>query len=170
MCVRCERTAKQLVSDLLCKGPKTGPRGHKHTSQRTRPCAHDNHALAYSTRPLRPRFYPTPGCREARIAQQHQLAATTKVARTGRPGAARRPSQRYVWRLKTPTTQPTPQTSAQGLCRLHCAPHRAVDPRFSHLPLHLGSGSAPKIRYLAPRKFADFIHLQHSNQELKQQG
>ena len=30
--------------------------------------------------------------------------------------------------------------------------------------------NAMKIRYLAPRKFADFVHLQHSNQELKQQG
>ena len=143
--VRCERTAKQLVSDLLCKGPKTGPRGHKHTSERTRPCAHDNHALAYSTRPLSPRFYPTPGCREARIAQQHQLAATTKVARTGRPGAARRPSQRYVWRLKTPTTHPTRHASAQGPCRLRRAPQPAVDPLLGRPVLDLCRESACEI-------------------------
>ena len=62
------------------------------------------------------------------------------------------------------------QTSAQGHPQLRRAPQLAVDPLLGHPALHLCPGSAPKIRYLAPRKFADFVHLQHSNQELKQQG
>ena len=61
------------------------------------------------------------------------------------------------------------QTSAQGPSRLSRAPQLAVDPLLGHPALHLCPGSAPKIRYLAPRKSADFVHLQHSNQELLQQ-
>ena len=61
------------------------------------------------------------------------------------------------------------QTSAQGPPRLHRALQRAVDPLLGHPALHLCPGSAPKIRSLAPRKSADFVHLQHSNQELIQQ-
>ena len=59
--------------------------------------------------------------------------------------------------------------SAQGPCWVHRAPQRAVAPLRSHLALHLGPGSASKIRYLAPRKSPNFVHLQHSNQELIQQ-
>ena len=60
-------------------------------------------------------------------------------------------------------------TSAQGPSRLRRAPQLAVDPLLGHPALHLCPGSAPKIRYLAPRKSSNFVHLQHSNQELIQQ-
>ena len=62
------------------------------------------------------------------------------------------------------------QTSAQGPPQLRRAPQLAVDPLLGHPALHLCLVSASKIRYLASLKPTYFVHLQHSNQELEQQG
>ena len=56
--------------------------------------------------------------------------------------------------------------STQGPCRLRPAPQLAVDPLPGRPALDLGRESAAEIRHLARIAAADFVHLQHSNQEL----
>ena len=155
---------KQLVSDLICKRFKTGPWAHKRTKQHTRPCTHDDHALPCPTTPQEPSFQPTPGCHRVQTAQPHQLAATTEVARIGRPGAARGPSQRYRGRLQTPTTHPMRHASAQGPCRLRRAPQHVVGPLLGHPALDLRRESAAEIRHPAQTATADFVHLHQTHQ------
>ena len=92
----------------------------------------------------------------------------------------RQPSLLDPWRLSTPQIHLTKlgfkrdlqilsrtSPSSRHTVSAHASPSRALL-ACAMLLLPLCPGSAPKIRYLAPRKFADFVHLQHSNQELKQ--
>ena len=58
------------------------------------------------------------------------------------------------------------QTPAHGPSRLRHAQQLAVDPLLGRPALHLGRESAAEIRHLARIAAADFVHLQHSNQEL----
>ena len=71
------------------------------------------------------------------------------MSRAGRPGATRRPRQRYIRRLKTPTTQPTRHTSAQRPYRLRRAPQPVVDPLLGRPVLDLRRESAGEIRHPA---------------------
>ena len=57
-------------------------------------------------------------------------------------------------------------TSAHGPCQLRRAPQHVVDPLLGHPALDLGHESATEIHHPARIAAADFVHLQHSNQEL----
>jgi hypothetical protein len=83
------------------------------------------------------------------MGQPSHLATSSHSWRARRPGATRRPSQRYVWRLKTPLAQPTGHASAQGPCRLRHAPQPAVDPLLGCPALDLRRESAGEIRHPA---------------------
>ena len=98
------------------------------------------------------------------MGQPSQLAGSSHTWRARRPGATRRPSQRYVWRLKTPLAQPTGHASAHGPCRLRRAPQPAVDPLLGCPALHLGPGSAAKIRHPAQIAAADSVDLRQTHQ------
>ena len=156
----------QEHQDLLYKRACRGPRSTQ-THPPTRHALHPH--LEAPPRPSAtsgPRFQPAPGCRQARIAQPSHLTYNSRIRRAHGPGAARGPSQRYRGRLWTPTTQPTRHASARGPYRLCRAPQLAVDPLLGRPALDLGRESAAEIHHLARIAAADFVHLQHSNQEL----
>ena len=164
--------AEQLESDgqehqdLLYKGACRRP----WSTQTHRPTPHALHPhLEAPPRPSAtsgPRFQPAPGCRQARIAQPSHLTHNSRIKRARGPCATRGPSQRDRGRLWTPTTQPTRRASARGPYRLRRAPQLAVDPLLGRPALDLGRENAVEIRHLARIAAADFVHLQHSNQEL----
>lgn len=56
--------------------------------------------------------------------------------------------------------------STHGPYRLRHVTQHVVDPLLGHPALHLGRESAAEIHHLARIAAADFVHLQHSNQEL----
>ena len=79
------------------------------------------------------------------MGQPSQPPASSHSWRARRPDTTRRPSQRSVRRLKTPTTQPTRHASAQGPYRLCGDPQLAVDPSLDRPAPDLGHRSAAEI-------------------------
>ena len=77
-------------------------------------------------------------------------ATPTYGARAGRAPLADRKLALSHTQWSPPSTSTT-QPSAQGPCRLGRAQQPAKKPLLGHPALHLCPGSAPTIRYLAPR-------------------
>mgnify|MGYP003314679371 CR=1 FL=1 len=123
-----------------------GSRAHEQTNQRNTRHTHATRVRPALHHPITP-FQPPAGCRRAQITQHSHLTTSSRTWRAHGPGATRRPSECYLGRLQTPTTQLMRHTSAQGPYRLRRAPQPAVDPLLGRPVLDLRRESAGEIRH-----------------------
>ena len=132
--------SKQLISDLLCRRPKTGRRTHIHTKQHAKPCAHDNHASRSPIAAYGPRFQPPAACRQAQTTPHGQLAASSLLRRARRPDTARRTEVAATGRLQ------------QRESRRHARPGQPVHTHDCHARQCSASTPATDTAVAQPRK------------------
>ena len=121
-----------------------------HSSQRNRRHAHTTKLCPALQQPNLRVFKRLPAAgRHARGSTANSPPAAYG-ARAGRAPLADRKLALSHTQWSPPSTSTT-QPSAQGPCRLGRAQQPAKKPLLGHPALHLCPGSAPTIRYLAPR-------------------